>query len=93
MTLSDRERFIMHSMSVMSIDGLVKQYKDDSHILDRMLPLSENELAVVIEDIRKGRCRGINREEVWALYDEMKEEMLLGSEIHRESMEREDYGR
>lgn len=83
----------MHSMSVMSIDGLVKQYRDDNSILDKMAPLSENELTVVIEDIRKGRCRSINKEEVWELYEEMKEEMLLGSEIHRESMESENYGR
>ena len=29
MTLSDRERFILHTMSVMVVDSMIKKFKDD----------------------------------------------------------------
>ena len=92
MTLSDRERFILHSMSIMSVDGFVKQLKDDSKVLAKLNPMSEKEVEVAVEDIRVGRCRGLDHEQVLSLYEEMQEEMLLGSEIHRESLERENAG-
>jgi hypothetical protein len=91
MTLSPRERFILHSMSIMSVDGLVGQINENPKILEKLVPMTKEETAEMVEDIRKGRCRPLSREDVYNLYDEINEEMLLGSEIHRLSLEREEH--
>ena len=83
MTLNDRERFILHSMSVMVVDLLVKRIYEDKDTLKDTKPMNEDQIGEVMEDIRKGRCRKMSEKEMGELYEEMKEEMLLGSEIHR----------
>ena len=83
MTLNDRERFILHSMSVMVVDLIVKRIKEDKETLKGTNPMSENQIGEVMEDIRIGRCRKMSEKDMGELYEEMKEEMLLGSEIHK----------
>ena len=86
MTLNDRERFILHGMSVMVVDLLIKRLKNDVTILENSEPISVDKISSIMEDIRIGRCRKMNVDEMADLYDEMKEEMLLGVEVHKDNI-------
>ena len=83
MTLNDRERFILHTMSVMVIDVLVRKIKEDKNVLNGLEPMTSNYIENIMEDIRVGRCRKMTTDNMFELYNDMKEEMLLGSEIHK----------
>tara|TARA_R110002051_G_scaffold13951_1_gene45881 strand:- start:902 stop:1162 length:261 start_codon:yes stop_codon:yes gene_type:complete len=83
MTLNDRERFILHTMSVMVIDVLVRKIKDDKSVLNDLEPMTSSYIENIMEDIRVGRCRKMTTDNMFELYNDMKEEMLLGSEIHK----------
>jgi hypothetical protein len=83
MTLSDRERFILHTMSVMVVDTMVKKFKEDKHVMDDAIPLKVEELIDIMNDIGQGRCRSLSRLEISTLYEEIHEEMMLGVEIHK----------
>lgn len=85
LALNDRERFIQHSMSVIIVDSLIRKLRSDKGLLERMSLIQPHEMKGIMEEIRIGRCRRLSNEEVSHLYEEMKEEMLLGSEIHSES--------
>jgi len=90
MTLSHRERFIFHVMSVMSVDGLMKQIKENPKIIEHLEPMTRKETIEIVENIRQGRCRSLSKEDTHAMYDEINEEVLLGAEIHRQALEREE---
>ena len=83
MTLSDRERFILHTMSVMVVDTMVKKVQADKNIMDGTVALSVEELIDIMNDIGRGRCRSLSRLEISTLYEEIHEEMMLGVEIHK----------
>ena len=82
--LSDRERFILHSTAVLTVDLLVKKLKEDSSTLQFMNGMDQKHLFGVMEDIRKNRCRKLSTEQMANLYDEMREEMMLGGALYKE---------
>ena len=86
MTLSNRERFILHSMSVIVVDILIKKFHKERHAFRDTLPLSTGQLNKAMDDVRTGRCRKMTVDNMAELYDEMKEEMLLGSEVHKDNI-------
>jgi len=86
MTLNDREKFILHAMSVMVVDSMIKKFKDDSQHLENVLPLNADDLINTMIKIRDGRCRNLSRTDVSELYDEICEEMLLGTEVHKDNI-------
>jgi len=83
MTLNDRERFILHTMSVMVVDSMIKKFKHDSESLEDIAPLTPDDLINTMIKIGKGRCRKLSRVDISKLYDDISEEMLLGTEVHR----------
>ena len=64
--LSDREKLILHFVSMMTIARL-SDMKHRNHLMSKM-----------IEDVRKHRCRSIALEDVHDLLEEVNEEMVSG---------------
>jgi hypothetical protein len=86
MTLNDRERFILHTMSVMVVDSMIKKFKHNYESLDNITPLSADDLIDTMIKIGEGRCRKLSRVDISELYDEIAEEMLLGTEVHKDNI-------
>jgi|TARA_B110000438_G_scaffold168821_1_gene161356 hypothetical protein len=86
MTLNDRERFILHTMSVMVVDSMVKKFRHNSESLDDIIPLTPENLIDTMHKIGKGRCRKLSVNDISELYEEISEEMLLGTEMHKDNI-------
>jgi hypothetical protein len=84
MELSDRERFILHSTAVLTVDLLIKKLKHNPNELKFMNGMDEKQMFAMMEDIRKNRCRKLNSEYMIKLYDQMREEMMLGGALYKE---------
>ena len=83
MTLNDREKFILHTMSIMVVDSMVKKFRNNSEELNDIVPLTADDLIQTMHKIAKGRCRKLTKLDVSNLYEDISEEMLLGTEMHR----------
>ena len=68
MTLSDRERFIMHMATVMTLSTMGD-------------PI---DIRLLQKEMRKNRCRKLTDEEVNELWEDMKEEVLNGRAVYEE---------
>ena len=68
MTLSDREKFILHLVALMTMQhfGMFKD-KEGLHEL-----------------VRKNRCRRLTEKDVSEIFDDIQEEMLLGKTVYEE---------
>ena len=87
MTLSDRERFILHTMSVMVVDSMIKKFKDDNiDDIEEITPMSAENMIDTMNKIRDGRCRKLSKVDVSELYEEICEEMLYGSAVHKDNI-------
>lgn len=86
MTLNDRERFILHAMSVMVVDSMIKKLRNNTLNFKDVEPLNADDLINTMIKIRDGRCRNLSRVDVSELYDEICEEMLLGTEVHKDNI-------
>tara|TARA_B110000495_G_scaffold112585_1_gene97410 strand:- start:289 stop:549 length:261 start_codon:yes stop_codon:yes gene_type:complete len=86
MTLNDRERFILHTMSVMVVDTLIKKVKYDKDAFKDTVPLTVEGMIEVMDEIRIGRCRKLNKLDISELYEEIQEEMMLGEAIHKDNL-------
>ena len=73
--LSDKERLILHFVSMMSIARVSGMECPDQFINK------------VIEDVRRNRCRSLAQEDVADLVDEINEEMLAGGIMFKHLME------
>ena len=86
MTLNDRERFILHAMSVMVIDSMVKKLKNNSISIVDVEPLTPDGLINTMYKIGEGRCRRLKSNDISELYEEICEEVLLGTEVHKDNI-------
>ena len=68
MALSDREKFIMHMVTVMTLASLGDQI----------------DIKLLQKEIRKGRTRKLTDKEVGVLWEDMKEEILNGRAVYEE---------
>ena len=68
MSLNERERFIMHMITVMTLSSMGD-------------PI---DVRLVQTEIRKNRCRKLTDEEVREIWDDMKEEVLNGRAVYEE---------
>jgi transposase len=68
MTLNDREKFIMHMVTVMTLASLGDQI----------------DIQLLQKQIRKGRTRKLTDKEVDVLWEDMKEEILNGRAVYEE---------
>ena len=84
MELNDRERFILHSTAVLTVNLIVKKLKKEPSSLNEMEGMSESYLFEIMESIRNGRCRKLSVQNMSDLYDEMKEEMMFGGAVYKE---------
>ena len=72
--LSDKERLILHFVSMMSI-ARVSGIECPDQFINNM-----------IEDVRRNRCRSLTPEDVENILEEISEEMLAGDIMFREQM-------
>ena len=87
MTLNDRERFILHTMSVMVVDSMIKKFNDgEIEDIEELAPMTPENMIDTMNKIRDGRCRNLSRVDVSELYDEICEEMLYGSAVHKDNI-------
>ena len=68
MALNDREKFIMHLITVMTLSSLGD-------------PI---DISLVQKEIRKNRCRKLTDKDVAQIWEDMKEEILNGRAIYEE---------
>ena len=68
MALSDREKFIMHMVTVMTLASLGD-------------PIDIN---MVQREVHKGRARKLTEDEIRIIWDDMKEEILNGRAVYEE---------
>ena len=73
--LSDREKLILHFVSMMTVARL-SGTKHRNHLMSKM-----------IEDVRRSRCRSIAPEDMKDLLEEINEEMLSGKFMFQHLME------
>jgi len=64
--LSDREKLILHFVSVITIAKMTN------------MPNYEQMLETMIEEVRKNRCRSLNDDDIAVLLEEVNEEMVCG---------------
>ena len=74
MALSDREKFIMHMVTVMTLASMGD-------------PI---DVKLLQKEIRKGRVGKLTDEEVNTLWEDMKEEVINGRAIYEEMISRMD---
>ena len=68
MTLNDREKFILHMVTVMTLASLGD-------------PI---DVKIIQKEIRKNRTRKLTDEDVYEIWDDMKEEVLNGRIVYEE---------
>ena len=73
--LSDREKLILHFVSMMTIARL-SDMKHHNHLMRKM-----------IEDVRRSRCRSLAPEDVEDILEEVNEEMVSGKLMFQHLME------
>ena len=66
--LSDREKFVLHFVSMMTISKITGIGRENRDVL----------INGMIEDVRRHRCRSIALEDVHDLLEEVNEEMVSG---------------
>ena len=67
--LSDREKFVLHFVSMMTISKTTGIGRENRDVL----------INGMIEDVRRHRCRSIAPEDVEDILGEINEEMLVGT--------------
>ena len=73
--LSDREKLILHFVSMMTIARL-SDIEHRNHLISKM-----------IEDVRRSRCRSLAPEDVEAILGEVNEEMISGKVMFQHLIE------
>ena len=73
--LTDREKFILHFVSMITIAKL-SDIAHPNHLIAKM-----------IEDVRRSRCRSISPEDMKDLLEEINEEMVSGKLMFHHLME------
>jgi len=68
MALNDREKFVMHLITVMTLSSLGD-------------PI---DISLVQKEIRKNRCRKLTDKDVAQIWEDMKEEILNGKAVYEE---------
>ena len=66
--LSDREKFVLHFVSMMTISKITGIGRENHDVL----------ISGMIEDVRRHRCRSIAPEDMKDLLEEINEEMVAG---------------
>ena len=73
-------------MSVMVVDSMIKKFHNNTLDFEDVKPLTADDLINTMIKIRDGRCRKLSKVDVSELYDEISEEKLLGTEMHKDNI-------
>jgi hypothetical protein len=74
-------------MSVMVVDSMIKKFKNDElEDIEEITPMSAENMIDTMNKIRDGRCRKLSKINVSELYEEICEEMLYGSAVHKDNI-------
>ena len=71
MTLTEKERFIYHAATLMTMKIMSKEF--------HLMPVNVHGM---ISLIRNNRCRKLNDEDVDSIYTDIQEEVLLASSVY-----------
>ena len=71
MTLTEKERFIYHAATLMTMKIMSKEF--------HLMPVNVHEM---ISLIRNNRCRKLNDEDVDSIYTDIQEEVLLANSVY-----------
>ena len=87
MTFSERERFIYHAATLMTLDIMNEKHdrRGRSKSLQRFL-----------ETIKKNRCRRLDSDDLDLIYKDIEEEVLLSTavyDLHMEQHEKKGLGK
>lgn len=80
MTLNDRERFVLHAMSLMVVDVMIKKFNDKTIDFENIQKLTPSMMIDAMNKIRDFRCRNLSKLDVSNLYEDINEEMMLGQD-------------
>lgn len=72
MTFTEREKFIYHATTLMTMDVCRKRNKEGK-LLD---------VKRLLEIIRNNRCRKLSNDDINTLYNDIEEEVLLSSSVY-----------
>ena len=75
--LSDREKFVLHFVSMMTISKTIGIGRENRDVL----------ISGMIEDVRRSRCRSISPVDMKDLLEEINEEMVSGKLMFQHLME------
>ena len=78
--LSERERFVMHLTTTLTVAKMATNAPPDVHLMELM-----------IEDLRRERCRSLSHEDVGDLLGGMDEEMFAGVDMINHILDRQGY--
>ena len=81
MTLTERERFIYHAATLMTMKIMSNEF--------HLMPINVHKM---IDLIRNNRCRKLNDELVDSIYTDIEEEVLLANSVY-ELKDGEVFGR
>ena len=71
MSLSDREKFIYHAATLMTMKIMSKEFN--------LIPINVEKL---INLIKENRCRKLNDNDMSVVYDDIEEEVLLANCVY-----------
>jgi len=74
MTLTDRDRFILHTMKLMASRGFLDNLNEAHGVME-----------VFVNTLIQGRCRKLEQDDVDILFKDVEEELLLSKEFYREN--------
>lgn len=78
MTLNERERFIYHTTTLMTLQ-LMRKHKTN---------MTKNEMMDLISLIKKNRCRKLSDYDINNIYDDIEEEIILSGVVYDMKKER-----
>jgi len=71
----------------MVVDSMIKKFKNDElEDIEEITPMSAENMIDTMNKIRDGRCRKLSKINVSELYEEICEEMLYGSAVHKDNI-------
>tara|TARA_R110002020_G_scaffold233_4_gene1210 strand:+ start:2589 stop:2858 length:270 start_codon:yes stop_codon:yes gene_type:complete len=88
MTLTEREKFIHHFVTLTTVRVILSklaQGENDVNVYN-VLDKNSEDMTFIIKKIQETRCRKLDDEQVKSLIDELVEEALLGGNIINDSL-------
>ena len=88
MTLTDREKFIHHFITLTTVKVLLAKLSEGDSKSDVYSSLNKDidDMSFIIKKIQETRCRKLSDDEIKGIVDDLMEEALLGGNIINEGL-------